>query len=159
MKKAILLLSMCSIAFTSKAITQDQTTTSSDSIQTEETPKPPTLHEQTNSILSNIAGNTSSIEYYKLYPTTNMWTFIKLDRRNGRLWQVQFDVSGSDRFEVEINSSDLRYYSQDNDTPRFELYPTQNMYNFLLLDQETGRVWQAQWSTKGSDYRFVTRIY
>lgn len=34
---------------------------------------------------------------------------------------------------------------------RFELYPTQNMYNFILLDTETGRTWQAQWSTNYSN--------
>lgn len=27
---------------------------------------------------------------YKLFPTENLWTFIKLDTRNGRMWQVQY---------------------------------------------------------------------
>lgn len=31
---------------------------------------------------------------------------------------------------------------------RFTLYPTQNRYNFILLDQTDGRTWQVQWSTK-----------
>jgi hypothetical protein len=30
---------------------------------------------------------------------------------------------------------------------RFTLYPTQNMYNFILLDQIDGKTWQVQWST------------
>ncbi|MEI6662551.1 MAG: hypothetical protein WCL01_10525 [Comamonadaceae bacterium] len=30
---------------------------------------------------------------------------------------------------------------------RFTLYPTRNMYNFILLDQDVGRTWQIQWST------------
>jgi len=29
---------------------------------------------------------------------------------------------------------------------RFFLYPTQNMYNFILLDQIDGRTWQVQWN-------------
>jgi hypothetical protein len=29
---------------------------------------------------------------------------------------------------------------------RFALYPTGNMYNFLLLDREDSRIWQLQWS-------------
>ena len=33
---------------------------------------------------------------------------------------------------------------------RFFLYPTQNMYNFILLDQIDGRTWQVQWSTEKS---------
>ena len=31
---------------------------------------------------------------------------------------------------------------------RFTLYPTQNMYNFILLDQVNGKTWQVQWSTE-----------
>ena len=27
---------------------------------------------------------------YKLYPTQNMWTFLKLDTETGRIWQVQY---------------------------------------------------------------------
>jgi hypothetical protein len=26
------------------------------------------------------------------------------------------------------------------------LYPTDNMWNFLMLDQDSGRIWQAQFS-------------
>jgi hypothetical protein len=41
---------------------------------------------------------------YKLFPTKNMWTFIKLDTRNGRMWQVQFSVKGDDyRYEASLN--------------------------------------------------------
>jgi hypothetical protein len=29
---------------------------------------------------------------------------------------------------------------------RFSLRETQNVYTFLLLDQDDGRVWQLQWS-------------
>ena len=29
---------------------------------------------------------------------------------------------------------------------RFFLYPTKNIYNFILLDQIDGRTWQVQWS-------------
>jgi hypothetical protein len=35
----------------------------------------------------------------------------------------------------------------DNAKPgRFTLYSTENIYNFMLLDQEDGRSWQVQWS-------------
>lgn len=30
---------------------------------------------------------------YQLFPTQNVWTFIKLDTRNGKMWQVQFSVN------------------------------------------------------------------
>lgn len=44
---------------------------------------------------------------FQLFPTTNMWTFIKLDTRNGRMWQVQYDIQGDDRMEVVLNENYL----------------------------------------------------
>lgn len=29
-----------------------------------------------------------TLHTFKLYPTKNMWTFIKLDTSNGQMWQV-----------------------------------------------------------------------
>ena len=34
---------------------------------------------------------------------------------------------------------------------RYKLYPTQNMYNFLLLDTKTGQIEQIQWSMKSEN--------
>lgn len=83
---------------------------------------------------------------FKLYPTDNMWTFIKLDTRNGKMWQVQFSVKGDDyRFEMPLNTTPL---TTDSTNGRFELYPTQNMFNFILLDRIEGATWQVQWSTE-----------
>lgn len=98
-----------------------------------------------------------SDENYKLYPTENMWNFIKLDTRTGRLWQVQFSVQGYEyRFQTVLSDYDLSY--EENTKPnRFELYPTQNTYNFILLDKVDGRVWQVQWSLE-EDKRMVLRI-
>ena len=41
---------------------------------------------------------------------------------------------------------------------RFKLYPTDNMYNFIMVDVIEGRTWQIQWSVK-EDKRLVFRIY
>ena len=83
---------------------------------------------------------------YKLFPTSNMWTFLKLDTRNGRIWQVQFSVKGSEyRYEIPLSYSYLVEVGKEKNG-RFTLYPTSNMYNFILLDQIDGRMWQAQWS-------------
>ena len=83
---------------------------------------------------------------YELYPTTNRWTFIKLDTRNGRMWQVQYSIESDEyRFEVPLNREPLA--SGDNKMAgRFALYPTENMWNFILLDRNDGRTWQVQWS-------------
>lgn len=82
---------------------------------------------------------------YRLFPTQNMWTFIKLNTRNGRMWQVQFDVEGDNRFETHLNILSLVDKEKEIDD-RFTLYPTQNIWTFILLDQYDGKTWQVQWS-------------
>lgn len=93
---------------------------------------------------------------YQLFSTQNMWTFIKLNTRDGRMWQVQYDVKGSERFEVNLNTTSFATKEEERDG-RFTLYPTQNMWTFILLDQIDGRMWQVQWSMK-EDSRFVIQI-
>lgn len=94
---------------------------------------------------------------YKLFPTSNMWTFLKLDTRNGRIWQVQFSVKGAEyRFETPLSTTYLVETSKEKNG-RFTLYPTSNFYNFILLDQIDGRAWQVQWGNEPKD-RAVLRI-
>jgi len=54
-------------------------------------------------LIKNIASQNRDVPAYKLYSTKNMWTFIKLNTRNGQMWQVQFDLEGDDRFEIYLN--------------------------------------------------------
>ena len=169
--------------------------------------------------------STDSNVRYRLFATKNMYTFIKLDTRNGLMWQVQWNTKIGYRFETELNENKfarsvreitelyIEKYKEDSaywikrkeewnkkksDTTlneedfiykteeelaiwykpkpleesikraleiyeierngRFFLYPTENIYNFLLLDQIDGRTWQVQWSTEESK-RLVYRIY
>lgn len=82
---------------------------------------------------------------YKLFPTQNMWTFLKLNTRNGMIWQVQWSFDEKKRFESFLNFWSL-VDKEDEINGRFELYPTTNIYNFVLLDKINGRTWQVQWS-------------
>ena len=41
---------------------------------------------------------------------------------------------------------------------RFKLYPTGNMYNFIMVDVIDGRTWQVQWNTD-ENKRIVDRFY
>jgi hypothetical protein len=84
---------------------------------------------------------------FKIFPTPNMYTFIKLDTRNGKMWQVQWSIDNEYRFET-ILSDIPRAYGKEEKNGRFTLYSTTNIYNLILLDQIDGRVWQVQWSTK-----------
>lgn len=55
--------------------------------------------------------------------------------------------------------SDIPLVNKENEkNGRFFLYPTSNMYNFILLDQIDGRTWQVQWSTEEKN-RMVLGIY
>lgn len=79
-----------------------------------------------------------------------MWTFIKLNTSNGQIWQVQFSINGKGKRGEQPLSFSCLAHGSDAVNGRFELYPTENIYNFILLDQIDGRSWQVQCSL---DYR------
>ena len=92
--------------------------------------------------------NQKSAPAFKLYPTENIWTFLELDTASGRIWQVQFSLDNTNKYSVPLSMEVLPEYSDIKDTfnGRYELYKTQNLYNFILLDTATGATWQVQWS-------------
>tara|TARA_B110000037_G_scaffold41614_1_gene51461 strand:+ start:226 stop:594 length:369 start_codon:yes stop_codon:yes gene_type:complete len=99
------------------------------------------------------------IERYKLYPTTNMWTFLELDTATGLMWQIQYDVEGDKRFKSVLN--DFEIADGNIIKPiigRFKLYPTQNTYNFILLDVVNGTVVQVQWGFDDDIIRGIVDI-
>jgi hypothetical protein len=100
--------------------------------------------------------STDSTVVYRLFSTKNSYNFIKLNTRNGQMWQVQWDT-GSARFTVPLSLVTL-VKEEDEKNGRFFLYPTVNIYNFILLDQIDGRTWQVQWSIEEKD-RMIFRIY
>ena len=101
--------------------------------------------------------STDSAVVYRLFATQNIYTFIKLDTRNGKMWQVQWSTKGSDyRFETTLSYISMVNKDEEKNG-RFFLYPTTNIYNFILLDQIDGRAWQVQWGKE--EERAVIRIY
>lgn len=101
--------------------------------------------------------STDSAVSYRLFSTRNMYTFIKLDTRNGKMWQVQWSTKGNE-YRFESTLSDISRVNKDEEkNGRFFLYPTTNIYNFILLDQIDGRTWQVQWGKE--EERAVIRIY
>lgn len=96
---------------------------------------------------------------FKLYKTENIYNLIKLDTATGALWQVQYEMNkSSDAMEVPINASSLLWDDTHLRAGRYELYPTNNMYTFILLDTEMGYTYQVQWSTDPNK-RFRMRIF
>ena len=105
------------------------------------------------------ANESKMAERYKLYPTENMWTFLKLDTKTGRVWQVQYAINS--RIQSQFVSVRLSWdedWGALSNIGRFELYPTQNMYTFLLMDKKLGTIWQIQWSTDPDNRGVVAEI-
>ena len=95
---------------------------------------------------------------FLLFPTKNISIFLKLDTSTGEIWMVQIGLG--DDTAMEVKFPDWGYpivKKEEESNGRFMLYPTQNIYNFVLVDQIDGRVWQAQWSFK-SENRGILRI-
>lgn len=93
-----------------------------------------------------VAPTSTQTNNFVLYPTVNMYTFLKLDTRNGKIWQVQYSMDDNE-FEVSLNEYEL---ASDGKPGRFALYPTTNNWTFLLLDTMSGTVWHVQWSQEAS---------
>ena len=68
--------------------------------------------------------------------------FLLLDTRTGQISQVQWSTEAGSRGAGPLNPKPL---VEGRKPGRFTLYPTQNIYTFLLLDQDTGNTWQVQW--------------
>lgn len=95
---------------------------------------------------------------YRLFKTQNMHIFIKLNTSNGTMKLVQFSTSSTrDIMQADLSDIELATGTEAKNG-RFYLYPTDNFYTFLLLDQIDGRVWQVQWPTNPED-RGIFRIY
>ena len=94
---------------------------------------------------------------FKMYPTENIYNLLELDTQTGRIWQVQWNLDGGYEGSSVINDNELNYgtsYSSGS----YELYPTKNMYQFILLDKTDGRTWHVQWGHKKTE-RWIRRIY
>ncbi len=95
---------------------------------------------------------------YRLFKTQNMHIFIKLNTSNGTMKLVQFSTSNTmDMMHADLSNIELAK-GADAKNGRFYLYPTDNFYTFLLLDQIDGRIWQVQWSIDPEN-RGILRIY
>lgn len=108
-----------------------------------------------NEWLDQIETDLSLKQRYKLYQTENIYTFLKLDTKTGKVDQVQWSLEPENEGSIPINDVDLSFGTGSG---TFELYPTKNMYQFLLLDKTSGRMWHIQWGMTKSK-RWITRLY
>jgi len=111
-----------------------------------------------NQLLEHLEINTSLKGRYKLYQTENIYTLLQLDTKTGKIEQVQWSLDSDKEGTITINNDDLSWgYGYGSGS--FELYPTKNMYQFILIDKTDGRKWHVQWGTSGDQSRWIRRIY
>lgn len=106
-----------------------------------------------NMLLEQIGIDSSLKGRFKLYKTENFYNFLELDTKTGKIQQVQWTLDGENEGSVVINDVDLSLeigYSSGS----FELYPTSNIYQFILIDKTNGRKWHVQWGDK----RWIRKI-
>lgn len=107
-------------------------------------------------IVSAIEPNGNYTNRFRLYETKNMWTFIELDTFTGRLWQVQFSVEGT-QYMVSIPINEYPLITSNNRSV-FTVQPMTSMYQFYLINEDDGEMWQFQWTTDGPEYRWIKKL-
>lgn len=89
----------------------------------------------------NVVIPTTNDTNYVLYPVST-GVFLRLDTRDGTIIGIAPTKPEKSRI---LNSNPL---ASDNKTGRFQLYPTENSWEWILFDTTTGEVWLLRWSAK-----------
>lgn len=90
---------------------------------------------------------------FELHRTQNMWNFILLDSYTGKTWQLQYSIENVDNIGIVPIFDENLITSSEKLSNRFKLYETQNIWNFILLDSYTGRLWQLQYTVEEDSIR------
>lgn len=99
---------------------------------------------------------TKFLPRYKIYQTENIHILLKLDTKKGKVWMVQYSMKDTESKEIPVKYFPIAI-EDEGWNGRFELYPTKNMYNFIMVDNDDGKTYQVQWSIDPS-YRFIQSI-
>ena len=86
---------------------------------------------------------TNKSTNYALYPIIT-GVVLRLDTRDGTILAV---VPSNPKKNRVLNAEPL---ALDKTPGRFELYPTDSSWVWLLFDTETGDMWQLRWSDKSN---------
>ncbi len=90
---------------------------------------------------------------FELHKTQNMWNFILLDSYTGRTWQIQYSTESLDNMMIIPIFDEELIIPSKKLSNRFKLHETQNIWNFILLDSYTGRLWQLQYTVDENSIR------
>lgn len=84
---------------------------------------------------------TNKSANYALYPAIT-GVFLRLDTRDGTILAV---VPSNPQKNRVLNAEPL---ALDKKPGRFEMYPTDSSWVWVLFDSETGNMWNVKWRTK-----------
>ena len=84
-------------------------------------------------------GFTSGVnaQTFEFYQTDNIHNKLRLNTKTGELYQMQSDGA---KYLVQPP------ISSKNQSKRYSLHKTKNMWTYILLDEFDGRLWQCQYS-------------
>ena len=85
--------------------------------------------------------STSKSTNHVLYPAIT-GVFLRLDTRDGT---IQAIVPSNPKKNRVLNAEPL---ALDKKPGRFEMYPTDSSWVWVLFDSETGNMWNVNWSAK-----------
>lgn len=97
-------------------------------------------------IFLSCAVENKSNKVFELYTTKSDLVFLRLDTRYGYIWMIEgsTDSSLTKNEQILIQDQPLTM-GYDTFIGRFELVPTKNIYNFMLIDKKLGNVMQIQY--------------
>lgn len=109
----------------------------------------PTVDAAADTTLFSLSPTQNPGVRYRLFPTQNIYTFLRLDTQSGYIARIQW---GLDRAHMVVSPlfTTCPGLNGGDHAGRYTLEPTQNIWHFLLLDQETGHIWEVQWSVDGN---------
>lgn len=106
--------------------------------------------------ISDMQKATKALPRFKIYKTENNHIVLKLDTRTGKAWMTQFRSGDTESAEVPISYSGLEFEG-NSWNGRFDMYPTNNMFKFIIVDTYTGKTYLLQWHFE-ENKRFIEEI-
>lgn len=90
---------------------------------------------------------------FKMFPTDHIFIFLKLDTATGKIWMVQYGMGDRKGVVVPLDDTSLLEPAATEVNGRYDLYSTENMFTYILLDTQKGSTYQVQWNVE-EDNRF-----
>jgi hypothetical protein len=86
---------------------------------------------------------------YRLFSTRNTFNLLLLNTMDGSIRTVQWGGEKGPTFSRPLPKCPGA--AQSTHAGRYTLQSTQNVWTFILLDQDTGSTWYVQWSVNADN--------